>query len=100
MVGILLISVIVIIIVLGTMFYVFKRQQLEHSLELERNENERIKDMDEMKFQFFTSISHEFRTPLTLIISQIDLVIKESALSPLIYKRLIKVMHQSQHLNK
>ncbi|MFA6832865.1 MAG: two-component regulator propeller domain-containing protein, partial [Bacteroidaceae bacterium] len=98
--GILLLSAILIVVIIGTMFYVFKRQQLEHSLKLERNENERIKEMDEMKFQFFTSISHEFRTPLTLIISQIDLIIKESTLSPLIYKRLIKVMHQSQHLNK
>lgn len=97
--GIALWIVLFVLCVVAVMNYIVKRQRLEHSLEYERKEKERIREMDEMKFQFFTSISHEFRTPLTLIIGQIELIIQESTLAPMIYKRMTKVMRQSQHLN-
>ena len=41
------------------------------SLEKERIEKERIEEMNQAKLRFFTNVSHEFRTPLTLIISQV-----------------------------
>jgi CheY-like chemotaxis protein len=41
--------------------------RLKFELEQERTEHQRRKDVDQMKLQFFTNISHEFRTPLTLL---------------------------------
>ena len=46
------------------------RQQQE--LELNRRKADQLKTVDELKTRFFSNITHEFRTPLSLIISPID----------------------------
>lgn len=40
-------------------------------------ERQKIVQITEMKLQFFTNISHDLRTPLTLIMSPIDVIVKK-----------------------
>lgn len=43
-----------------------------------RMEDEKYKEQEEMKYRFFTNISHEFRTLLTLIITPIGSILKRT----------------------
>jgi signal transduction histidine kinase/DNA-binding response OmpR family regulator len=48
------------------------RERLKADVLLQEREKEQIQELDRLKTNFFTNISHEFRTPLTLIISPLE----------------------------
>lgn len=55
------------ILLLGIYIMVQSRLSIRAELKEEQERNARIEKLNEMKMQFFTNISHEFRTPLSLI---------------------------------
>lgn len=52
------------------------RLKLKNELALESLQTEKLKELDEIKTRFFSNVSHEFRTPLTVILSPMDDLIK------------------------
>ena len=74
------------------------RKLLSASLESERREKEQIELLNQAKLSFFTNISHEFKTPLTLIISQIDLLMQNSSLSPSIYNKFLRIYKNAKRM--
>ena len=54
-----------------------KRQQERTEKQRQLMERQKIEQITEMKLQFFTNISHDLRTPLTLIISPLEQIIKK-----------------------
>jgi signal transduction histidine kinase/DNA-binding response OmpR family regulator/ligand-binding sensor domain-containing protein len=51
--------------------YFFRWMQMKNTIAMQQEEEKRKEEMVEMKMRFFTDVSHEFRTPLTLINSAI-----------------------------
>ncbi|HKK11629.1 MAG TPA: hybrid sensor histidine kinase/response regulator transcription factor, partial [Flavobacteriaceae bacterium] len=66
----------------------------EHRLEMDREKNMQI---NEMKLKFFTNISHDLRTPLTLIISPLQILLNNT-LDANIRKKLNTVYKNANQL--
>lgn len=56
----------------------FNRIKLKQQLEFEKREADRIRELDEQKSLLFTNMTHEFRTPLTIILGMAKQMKKES----------------------
>jgi signal transduction histidine kinase/ligand-binding sensor domain-containing protein/DNA-binding response OmpR family regulator len=59
---------------------VSERIRTLHQLKMERMEREKVNYINQMKMDFFTNISHEFRTPLTLILAPLEEILSKPVL--------------------
>ncbi|MDQ0106962.1 signal transduction histidine kinase/ligand-binding sensor domain-containing protein/DNA-binding response OmpR family regulator [Chitinophaga terrae (ex Kim and Jung 2007)] len=57
--------------------YRTREEKLKYEIRLAHLEKEKEKELNEKKLAFFTNVSHEFRTPLTLIINPLKALIQQ-----------------------
>ena len=65
-------ALLIITLIYGTWRFQLNRLEIRHQLEMEHVHTEKLEEVDRMKSHFFANISHEFRTPLTLILGPIS----------------------------
>ena len=72
-----------------------KKQELLNEIEKRHQKN-----VFESKLRFFTNISHEFRTPLTLIVGQVETLLQVQTFTPNIYNKVLGIYKNSLQLRE
>lgn len=65
-------------VILGVIYFLKRRWILQNQLLLEQEEALRLKELDSFKSRLYTNLTHEFRTPLTVVLGMTDQLENES----------------------
>ena len=89
------------LLIVGSLLFLRRRGieklKSQFAIEKEREEAHRMHELDLMKIKFFTNVSHEFRTPLSLIMAPVDKILKQIA-EPDIQRQLMLVNRNAKRL--
>jgi len=75
-----------------------QNRQIEADKQVIATQAEELKALDKAKTRFFSNITHEFRTPLTLVIGPLEQVISEQPPPTIFRRRLNGVLKNARHL--
>lgn len=78
--------------------FILLRANLLHDIKLERLQRENLEKLNKAKLDFFTNISHEFRTPLTLILGPAQSLLESGELSKQARNDVTSISDNSQRL--
>lgn len=76
------------------------RFRLRESLKYEQQHLHDVELLNQSKLRFFTNISHEFRTPLTIIIGQMEMLLQLQAFAPSVYNKILNVYKNALQLRE
>lgn len=92
------------IVTVSLLWYIIRsyksRIKLRESLKYEQKHNADIEALNQSKLRFFTNISHEFRTPLTLIVGQVETLLQTQIFTPTIYNKILGIYKSSIQLRE
>ncbi|WPV69034.1 two-component regulator propeller domain-containing protein [Chitinophaga sp. LS1] len=86
------------LIVVGLVLWAINFFRVRHNLKIERIEKQKTVELTNLKLNFFTDISHELKTPLSLILAPVSQMLAESR-SPLKKKQLEGIQQNALKLN-
>ncbi len=68
-------------------------------LVLEKKEKMQIEELNQKKLRFFTNISHEFRTPVSLIMGQTEMLLEFPNLQPAVFNKALSIYRNSKKMD-
>ncbi|WP_343672364.1 two-component regulator propeller domain-containing protein [Chitinophaga sp.] len=86
------------LIVVGLVLWAINFFRVRHNLKIERIEKQKTVELTNLKINFFTDISHELKTPLSLILAPVSQMLAETR-SPLKKKQLEGIQQNALKLN-
>ncbi len=87
----------------GIFLYQRRRWQMQTRLQIEQERANRLKELDQFKSRFYTNITHEFRTPLTVIKGMAGQISGNEKIKTIIGRnsdRLLNMVNQLLDLSK
>lgn len=90
----LLYAVIICLIIAVSIKSYKRRLKLKSSLEIERRNNLNEQNLNQERLRFYTNITHEFRTPLTLILGPLEDLTNDKNM-PIQYNKILHTIHGS-----
>jgi len=91
-------KVVYAILILGFLFWVIMYYLDRHRTRIERIEKEKSLELSRLKIEFFTNVSHDFKTPLSLIIAPLSKLMVETKNAQL-KKQLSLIQQNALRLN-
>jgi signal transduction histidine kinase/ligand-binding sensor domain-containing protein/DNA-binding response OmpR family regulator len=79
--------------------YTIIRYTTKKKLLLEKNHNEKVHELDVLRTKFFINISHDLRTPLTLIREPLDVLLQNKKLNIDVREKLELIKRNVKRLN-
>ncbi|MBS1506474.1 MAG: response regulator [Bacteroidetes bacterium] len=89
-----------LVVVVSLLIYLLQRanhKKVRDLLLIQQDLNSRLRETDEIKSRFFANISHEFRTPLSLIITPIENELRVNESLPIASKNLYSQINRNAH---
>ncbi|NMH86024.1 hybrid sensor histidine kinase/response regulator transcription factor [Flavivirga algicola] len=78
--------------------FIVVNQDYQNKLKIEKLEQENIKRINTVKLEFFTNISHEFKTPLTLILGPLQHLISSKRVDGKVKNMLVSIERNANNL--
>lgn len=75
-----------------------ERERMNFKLEQERRYAQQMHELDLMKIRFFTNVSHEFRTPLTLMLTPLENLLTNIRSDNTVHRQLSLVHRNARRL--
>lgn len=72
-----------------------QKERVKFQIEQERREARQLHELDLMKIRFFTNVSHEFRTPLTLILTPIERLLNQLGEEEMAYRKQFTMIQRN-----
>ncbi|MDW5288104.1 ATP-binding protein [Formosa sp. PL04] len=93
-------AVLVAFVIFIVVYINLKIQSLKHKVVIEQLEFDNVKQVNEAKLRFFSNISHEIKTPLTLISGPIEVLIERFKGNEDVNQKLFLMQRQSKKIQQ
>lgn len=96
-------AITIYILIISSLIFIFTRLSILHSkqqnqLKLQQQEKDQLNQLNDMKLKFFTDISHELRTPITLINAPVSDLLNTKELDDNVRSKIEMIKRNSKRL--